>query len=95
MIRRTKKEKHEREMLYTYTLTNKNGMLVVINNVGCAIQSIWVPDRDGRLADVVLGHGTAREYVENRKYYFGCILGRCASRTKGGEFVIGRLRRTR
>lgn len=88
MIQRTGKEKHERGMLCTYTLANKNGMRVVINNVGCTIQDIWVPDREGRMADVALGYDSVRTYADNRRFYFGCILGRCAGRTSGGEMVI-------
>lgn len=88
MIRRTGKAKHEQGMLYAYTLTNKNGMRVVILNAGCTIQSICVPDRDGRFVDVVLGYDDMQTYVDNRRFYFGCILGRCAVRTKNGEMVI-------
>ena len=89
MIQRTGEEAHERGMLYTYTLANQNGMRVTVNTVGCVIQSILAPDRDGNMTDVVLGHATAGAYAaKDRKYYFGCILGRCANRIKGGELVI-------
>jgi len=88
MITCTSRQQSERGELYAYTLANQNGMKVTVNNAGCAIQSILVPGRDGRLADVVLGYGDAATYVSNRQYYFGCILGRCASRIKGGDLVI-------
>lgn len=88
MVICTGRQTGERGDLYTYTLANQNGMLVTVNNVGCAIQSILVRDRDGVMADVVMGYDDAETYVTNRKYYFGCILGRCASRIKDGDLII-------
>ena len=42
--------------VYKYTLTNSKGASVTLSNIGAAIVSIMVPDRDGKLADVVLGY---------------------------------------
>ena len=44
-----------------YTLTNAQGMKVTITNYGATIVSLWVPDRHGKLAYVVLGFDTLDE----------------------------------
>ena len=43
--------------IYKYTMTNSSGASVSVGSVGAAIVSVNVPDRNGRLADVVLGYG--------------------------------------
>lgn len=75
------------EEVSLFTLTNQNGIRVRIMNHGGAIISLEVPDRRGQIADVVLGHDTAAEYVE-RTPYFGCAVGRFANRIRGGEFTL-------
>ena len=42
--------------IFLYTLTNESGAYVKLSNVGAGIVSIVVPDKDGNLADVVLGY---------------------------------------
>ena len=39
-----------------FILKNKKGMEVAVTNYGCAILAIMVPDKDGKYANVVLGH---------------------------------------
>jgi len=70
-----------------FTLTNSAGMVVRIMNHGGTILSIEVPDRDGTMADVVLGHDTAAEYAAGTPY-FGCIAGRFANRIRNGRFTL-------
>ena len=60
-----------------YTLTNNNGMEVCITNYGGIIQSLTVPDRDGKYQDVVLGYDSLDSYIEATPY-FGAIVGRCS-----------------
>ena len=48
--------------IYKYTMTNASGASVVLGSVGAAIVGVNVPDRDGKLADVVLGYGKAESY---------------------------------
>ena len=48
-----------------YTLVNKNGSEIRITNYGGIIQSLKVPDRYGKLGDVVLGYDTVEEYIKN------------------------------
>lgn len=55
-----------------FTLTNKNGAEARIMTYGATVVSLRVPDRDGHLADVVLGYDGLDGYVK-RGNYFGCI----------------------
>lgn len=69
------------------TLVNPGGMQVRIITYGASIQSVLVPDRDGRVADVALGHATLQEY-RDRPQYFGSTVGRVANRIAGGRFAL-------
>ncbi|MCA1702289.1 MAG: galactose mutarotase [Actinobacteria bacterium] len=70
-----------------YTLTNSRGMEVRILTYGGIVQSIRVPDRNGRRANVALGFSTLKSYVE-RNPYFGSITGRYANRIARGRFTL-------
>jgi len=70
-----------------YTLTNGKGMRVRILTYGGIIQSIEVPDRRGRTANVALGFDNLTDYVE-RSPYFGCVAGRYANRIALGRFTL-------
>src|SRR5260370_5363220 len=70
-----------------YVLTNKSGAEVSITNYGGAVVSLKVPDRNGKLADVVLGYDTVDGYV-NDKAYFGAIVGRYGNRIGHAQFVL-------
>ena len=70
-----------------YTLTNAAGMEVAVTNYGGIIVSIKVPDRNGRLADVVLGFDTLDGYLRKHPY-FGATVGRYANRIRNGHVVV-------
>ncbi len=70
-----------------YTLTNKAGMEVCITNFGGRIVSIMVPDKEGKMKDVVLGFDSIADYV-NIPSDFGASIGRYANRIKDGRMVI-------
>jgi aldose 1-epimerase len=70
-----------------YTLTNAHGMEVRAMNYGGIIVSIRVPDRNGQLADVVLGHERLDGYRPNPPF-FGAIVGRYANRIANGTFQL-------
>jgi aldose 1-epimerase len=70
-----------------YVLTNKNGMQVSITNYGGIVVSVKVPDRQGKLGDVVLGFDTLDGYVAD-KSYFGALIGRYGNRIGGAKFSI-------
>src|SRR3954463_9244856 len=70
-----------------HRLENRTGIAIELIPLGGTITSVWLPDRDGRLADVVPGFGTAAEYREDRRY-FGALIGRFANRIARGRFVL-------
>ena len=77
----------EGEAIILYTMRNDKGAEVKISNFGAAIVSVTMPDREGRLADVVLG------YKHPEGYFFdgaasGKSVGRCANRIAFGRMTV-------
>ena len=70
------------------TLANSAGISARILTYGATLQSLVAPDREGRVADVVLGHTAPADYEANRTY-FGVTVGRVANRIAGGRFTLG------
>ncbi|HYX27871.1 MAG TPA: aldose epimerase family protein [Pyrinomonadaceae bacterium] len=70
-----------------FTLSNDQGMIVRIINYGGIITQLHVPDRNGDMADVVLGHETLEGYLD-RSRYFGALIGRYANRIAHGRFDL-------
>ena len=70
-----------------YTLKNKSGMEVCITNFGGRIVSIMVPDKDGKMQDVVLGFDNIDDYIRIPSD-FGASIGRYANRIAQGRFVL-------
>jgi len=75
-----------------YELHNDNGMVVKIMNYGATITSITIPKKEDGRSELVCGFDTfenyfSEEYINNAPY-FGCTVGRYASRIKDGQFKI-------
>ncbi len=70
-----------------FTLTNANGMEVRAITYGGIITSLKVPDKAGRLGDVVLGYDSLQGYLD-KSPFFGCIVGRYGNRIGRGRFTI-------
>jgi len=70
-----------------FTMTNGHGLRVRFLSLGGVITEIDVPDRTGRLDDVVLGLNDLREY-ETLPGHFGAITGRYANRIGGAQFTL-------
>src|ERR1700724_265346 len=73
---------------HLFTLSNKSGMQVVITDFGGTVVSIKVPDRNGKIGDVVLGYDTLAGYQEGTAS-FGGTVGRYANRIGGAKFLLG------
>jgi len=73
--------------IYLYTISLLNKITVKITNYGGIVTSILIPDRDGKMEDVVLGFDNIRGYSGTHPY-FGCIVGRYANRIAKGKFVL-------
>lgn len=70
-----------------YTLTNANGMIAKISNLGGVITELHVPDRDGVLADVCHGFDNVDAYL-GKSEYFGALIGRYGNRIANGRFTL-------
>lgn len=69
------------------TLKNAKGLSAAFTDFGAAVQSLCVPDKDGKLADVVLGYDTLDEYVKGDSCH-GATIGRYANRIGGAKFTL-------
>ncbi|RYE67237.1 MAG: galactose-1-epimerase, partial [Oxalobacteraceae bacterium] len=70
-----------------FTLLNRNGLQAKVLDLGASLHSMLVPDRNGRFADVLLGHASLEGMLE-KPQYFGATVGRFANRIAGGRFTL-------
>lgn len=75
------------EEVYLYKLKNKNGMEAQIINFGAAIVKLMVPDKNGKVDDVVLGFDRLEDYFSNPSF-FGVVIGPNANRIGGASFEL-------
>ena len=71
-----------------YTLTNANGVELRAITYGGTIVSLKTPDRNGQLADIVLGFDSISKYLDPPPPYFGAIIGRYGNRIGGAQFTL-------
>ncbi len=74
-------------VVHRYVLRNSKGVEAVIIDYGADLVSLKVPDRDGKVADIVLGYDDVAGY-EGDKSYFGATIGRYGNRIAGGQFTL-------
>lgn len=70
-----------------FTLTNAQGLVLKVTNYGATVTELHVPDRTGKLADIVLGFDELAGYQKGGPY-FGAIVGRVANRIRGAKFTL-------
>jgi aldose 1-epimerase len=70
-----------------YKLENKKGATAELINFGAIVVSLTIPDRNGKMEDIVLGFDNLDDYVQ-KTYYFGAIVGRYGNRIGKGIFSI-------
>lgn len=81
----------EGQEINRYFLTNTNGMKAGVINYGAILVNLYVPDRDGRLTDIVLGYDSLEPYFENGSF-FGATVGPNANRIGKAAFVLDGMR---
>ncbi|MBW6456797.1 MAG: galactose mutarotase [Trueperaceae bacterium] len=78
---------HDGRAVTRLDLTAPDGSGAALCDLGAAVLEVRVPGRDGRLANVVLGHRDVAGYLDNAPY-FGVVVGRCANRIGGATFEL-------
>lgn len=71
-----------------YTLTNSQGVVAKLITRGATLTEWHVPDRNGRMADIVFGFDDLASYGSPANGYFGCTAGRYANRIAKGKFTL-------
>lgn len=72
-----------------YTLQSGNGITMQVTNFGGRVVSLWVPDKDGNMEDIVMGHPSIDAYVNtDGERFLGPVVGRYANRIAKGEFEL-------
>ncbi len=75
------------KQVFLFTIANANGMSVSAINYGCQILRILAPDREGRVADVVLGFDNLADAIAQQSY-LGVVVGRFANRIGKSRFSL-------
>ena len=75
------------EEVSLYTIA-KGGITAVVTDCGATLVKLFVPDVNGKVADVVLGHDTVEDYLSGTTF-LGSTVGRNANRIAGAAFSIG------
>ena len=83
---------HDGTAVLLFTLTNAKGAKATITNYGGILTSLLVPDKNGKMGDVVLGFDNVEGYTsdlyEKENPYFGALIGRYGNRIAKGRFTI-------
>ena len=76
------------EKMRLFTLQNENGVATQITNYGGRVVNLWVPDKNGKFDDIVLGYETIEEYMDSNEIYYGALIGRYGNRIGRGLFNL-------
>jgi aldose 1-epimerase len=74
--------------VHIFTLTNRHGMTAKITTYGATVTELHVPDKEGKLQNVVLGYDNVKQYEAKENPYLGATVGRYANRIAKGEFTV-------
>lgn len=83
----------EGNAVYAVTLENANGARAEILTFGATLRTLFLPDWNGELRDIVLGYDRVAAYQEGN-CHFGAVIGRCANRLTGPSFTLNGKRYT-
>ncbi|MBD8346725.1 aldose epimerase family protein [Dysgonomonas sp. HGC4] len=72
-----------------YTLKSASGLTMQVTNLGARVVALWVPDKNGKYEDIVLGYDSIDRYINNKgERFLGPIVGRYANRIAKGQFEL-------
>ncbi|WP_223551882.1 aldose epimerase family protein [Aestuariivivens sp. NBU2969] len=77
------------DLIYCYELKHANGLIAKVINFGGILTELYVPDKFGKYANVVLGFQDVHSYLKEN-IYAGAIIGRVAGRLTKGKFNDGK-----
>ena len=75
------------EPVRIFHLENKSGAYIEVTEFGALLVKVCVPDKDGKLTDVVLGYDDLESYEVNG-CFFGATIGRSGNRIGGAKFSV-------
>lgn len=75
------------EKIKLFTIENSAGTKLIVSNYGAVVQSLFVKDRYGKTADIVLGYDNINDYIDD-KFYIGAVVGRYCNRLSQSEVSI-------
>ncbi|RYZ47483.1 MAG: galactose mutarotase, partial [Chitinophagaceae bacterium] len=78
----------EGKQITEYTITNPSGMKVSIINYGGTVTELVVPDKGGKMGDVVLGYDSLSGFLQSGNPYFNAVIGRYGNRIAAGKFPL-------
>lgn len=70
-----------------YWLKNKD-LTLAITNYGGRIVGLWLPDKNGKMTDVIIGRSSTDAYIKGPESYFGATIGRVGNRIAKGKFSL-------
>ena len=73
--------------VFLFSLENKNGVKVEVTNFGANLVNVFVPGKDGKVEDVVLGFDNVTGYEVNPSF-FGAVIAPSANRIGGASFEL-------
>ena len=76
------------KLVHSYTLNQDNGTFCTLLTYGATIQRLMMPDREGRIQDVVLGYDNMEGYQSESNPYHGAIIGRHCNRIENARFEL-------
>ena len=80
-------ETNKGEKVYLFTLINKNNVCLKVMNFGGRMVQLYVPDKNGKLDDIIMGFDKLDPYTIKNPY-FGALVGRCANRISNSKFCL-------
>lgn len=71
-----------------YILRNRKGYEVAVTNFGGAIVAIMVPDKDGKVANVIQGHDNIQDVINSPEPFLSTLIGRYGNRICQGTYTL-------
>ena len=71
-----------------YILRNANGCEVAVTNYGGSIAAMMMPDKDGKMGDVIHGFDNIQDMLKGHQPFLSTLVGRYGNRIKEGRYTL-------